>query len=333
MFQYLFLLWSKMAKQCPVCSGKEVIKKGRRDGKQRYRCKDCFHNFSYSNEGVRLSNQFVWFRKWIMERQVYKYLVRDSGMSQSSIQRLFKTYLKSPPENVIRSKGNVHLLIDGTYFTNGLCLVLYYDYDIQYVQLFRETNDEKYKEIKEDLENLKRLGVDVYSVTCDGHRALLKAVAKACPNAIVQRCLVHIKRQVKNYLSSSPKLEQAKQLLAISRKITRLKTIEQAQYWLVDFYKWYQEHHLFVEEKSFNEESGRWWYKHKNLHMACSHLINAIPHMFCYLNDPEIPYSTNQLEGYFTHLKEKLTLHRGLRFESKRNFIKWYIHFKNEQVK
>ena len=218
-----------MVKKCPVCSGSEVIKKGKRDGKQRYHCKACFHNFSHSNEGVRLHNQFVWFRKWVMERQVYKFLVRDSGMSQSSIQRLFKTYLKSPPENIIRSKGNVHLLIDGTYFSNGLCLVLYYDYDIQYVQLFREANDEKYREIREDLENLKKLGVEVYSVTCDGHRAILKAVSKVYPNALVQRCLVHVKRQIKNYLSGNPKLEQARQLLVISRDITRLKTIEQDQ--------------------------------------------------------------------------------------------------------
>jgi hypothetical protein len=135
-----------------------------------------------------------------MERQVYKYLVRDSGLSQSSIQRLFHHYLKSAPQTVIKSKRNVHLIIDGTYFTNGLCLILYYDYDIQYVQLFRETNQEKFKEIKEDLLNLKKLGVDVYSVTCDGHKSILKAVAKAYPNAVIQRCLVHIKRQIKNYL-------------------------------------------------------------------------------------------------------------------------------------
>jgi transposase-like protein len=323
------LLYEKKHQKCPVCDSINTQKWGFQNGKQRYRCRDCFHNFSYSNEGVQLSNQFVWFRKWIMERQVYRYLIRDSGMSQSSIQRLFNIYLKSPPKNIVKSKGNVHLLIDGTYFANGLCLVLYYDYDIQYVQLFRETNDEKYKEIKEDLENLKALGVQVYSVSCDGHRAILKAVSKAYPNAIIQRCLVHVKRQIKNYLSGNPKLEQAKQLLSISNKITYLKTVEQAQYWLVDFFNWHREHLLFLEEKSYNEVSGRWWYKHKNLHLACSHLINAIPNMFCFLNDPEIPYSTNQLEGYFTHLKEKLTLHRGLRFESKKNFIKWYIHFKN----
>jgi hypothetical protein len=265
-----------------------------------------------------------------MERQVYKYLVRDSGLSQSSIQRLFHHYLKSAPQTVIKSKRNVHLIIDGTYFTNGLCLILYYDYDIQYVQLFRETNQEKFKEIKEDLLNLKKLGVDVYSVTCDGHKSILKAVAKAYPNAVIQRCLVHIKRQIKNYLSNAPQLDQARQLLQLSLGITKLKTIEEAHTWLADFYKWYELNKDFINQKTINEESQRWWYTHQKLHMACSHLINAVPHMFAYLNDPAIPYSSNQLEGYFTHLKEKLTLHRGLRFENKKNFIKWYIYFKNK---
>lgn len=266
-----------------------------------------------------------------MERQVYKYLVRDSGMSQSSIQRLFKEYLQRPPNVLIKSKGLVHLLIDGTYFSNGLCLILYYDFDIQYVQLFRETSKEKYREIKEDLQNLKLLGIEVYSVTCDGHKSILKAVKKVFPNAYIQRCLVHIKRQIRNYLSNNPKLDCSKDLLVISKQITQLTTVEAAQKWIKDIEEWHQKNRDFIEEKVFNEESGRWWYKHKSVHQAYSHLANALPHLFNYLNDAEIPYSTNQLEGYFAHLKEKLTLHRGLRFQNKKNFIKWYLYFKNKK--
>jgi len=194
----------------------------------------------------------------------------------------------------------------------------------------RQTNQEKFKEIREDLENLKELGVDIYSVTCDGHRSILKAVTKVYPNAVIQRCLVHIKRQIKNYLSDNPQLIQSRELLAISKEITRIKTINQANEWLLKTNNWYQENKDFIGEKTFNEETKRWWYRHKSLRQAWSHLANALPHLFCYLNDPEIPYSSNQIEGYFSHLKEKLTLHRGLRFEKKKNFIKWYIHFKNQ---
>lgn len=188
------MFYEKNNPKCPICFSKKVQKWGLQNNKQRYHCCDCSHNFILSNRGVSEANQFIWFRKWIMERQVYKTLVRDSKMSQSSLQRLFTKFLKNPPKNIARSKSNVHLLIDGTYFSNGLCLILYYDKNLQYVQLFRHTNKEKYKEIKEDLENLKKLGVDVYSVTCDGHKSILKSVQKVYPNAIIQRCVVHVKR-------------------------------------------------------------------------------------------------------------------------------------------
>lgn len=264
-----------------------------------------------------------------MERQVYRNLVRDSGFSLSKLQKLFKVYLKSSPEILIKSKSHVHLLIDGTYFTNGLCLILYYDYDIKYVQLYRHTDKEKFKEIKEDLENLKKLNTAVYSVTCDGHKSILKAVKKAFPNAIIQRCLVHIKRQVKSYTSERPKLSQSKELLKISNKITSIKTHEQCSLWLLEFHEWYKLNETFINEKSENIETGRMWFIHRKLHTACSLIINAIPNMFCYLNDDEIPNTTNSLEGYFSHLKEKLSLHRGLKFENKKCFIKWYLYLKN----
>ena len=266
-----------------------------------------------------------------MERHVYKNLVRDSGMSQSSLQRLFKRFLKDAPTVPIRSKGKVHLLIDGSYFPKDLCLILYYDHDLRYVQLYRQTDQESYKQIREDLDNLRRLGVDVYSVTCDGHKAILKAITKAYPNAIIQRCLVHVKRQVKNYLSQAPLLVAGQQLLDISKKITAIKTQEQCGLWLLSMKQWEHQYLAFVKEKSFNPDTGRYWYRHKNLHAAYALIVKAIPNMFHYLDDSEIPNTTNRLENYFKHLKEKLTLHSGLRIDSKRNFIKWYLHLKNTQ--
>lgn len=299
------------------------------NGKQRYFCKQCNFSFILLRHDVKNKNEFIWFKKWIIERQVYKYLVRDSGYSQSKIQRIFNQYLNSAPVVEIRSKTRVHLLIDGSYFPNGLCLILYYDHNLRYVQLYRETNQEKYTEIKEDLQNLKKLGVDVYSVTCDGHKAILKSIKKVFPNAIIQRCLVHIKRQVRNYLSSKPKLEQSASLLKLSNQITSIKSIEDSNIWLGAFFNWYKINHEFINQKTQSQNTGRFWYTHKNLHAAFSLLENAIPNMFNYLDDEQIPNTTNRIENYFTHLKDKLRIHRGLRFEAKKNFIKWYLYMKN----
>jgi len=82
-------------------------------------------------------------------------------MSSRSINRLFKRFLEQAPQIPIKSKTQVHLLIDGTYLPNGLCLILYYDHDIRYVQLYRTSSQEKFREIYQDLKALKSLGVQV----------------------------------------------------------------------------------------------------------------------------------------------------------------------------
>jgi AraC-like DNA-binding protein len=286
--------------------------------------------FFWRNEHKKINNRFTWFEKWIMDRRVYRTLQAEMQMSSRSISRLFKKYLTTAPQIPVKSKSNVHLLIDGTYLPNGLCLILYYDHDIRYVQLYRTSSQEKFREIYQDLKALKALGVQVYSVTCDGHKSILKAVAKAYPNAVVQRCVVHVKRQCRVYLSRKPKLQASKELLAISNQLTAVKTQQECSYWLLSLHNWYQLHRDTLLEESVNEQSGDYWKTHDRLHRTYTHLHQAIPNLFNYLNDPEIPATTNRLESFFKHLKEKLLLHSGLRLEAKRNFIKWYLHFKNK---
>lgn len=251
-------------------------------------------------------------------------------MSQSSLQRLFKHFLTQVPVSTIKSHTQVHLLIDGTYFPGDLCLVIYFDYDIGFTQLYRLTDKERYKEMREDLLNLKKLGVEIESITCDGHRALLKAIKKVYPDAIIQRCLVHIKRQCRIWLTQKPQSQAAKELLPIVYKITAIETYPQSSMWLLEFYHWHKHYENFVNEKSFTPETGRYWYKHKMVHRACALLIKAIPDMFHYLDVPAIPNTTNKLEGFFGHLKDKLKPHRGLSKSNRKNFIKWYLHFKNK---
>ena len=68
---------------------------------------------------------------------------------------------------------------------------------------------------------------------------------------------------------------------------------------------------------------------HKSVHSACRLIKNAVPHLFAYLDDAQIPSTTNKSERHFAHLREKLMLHHGLRIRAKKAFIKWYVHFKN----
>ena len=154
-----------------------------------------------------------------MDRRVYRTLREEMHLSNRSISRLFKKFLYQAPQIPVKSKGLAHLLIDGTFLPNGLCLILYYDHDIRYVQLYRTSNQEKFREIYQDLKALKSLGVQVYSITCDGRKSILKAIAKVYPEAIIQRCVVHVKRQSRVYLSARPKLQASKDLLLFPIKL------------------------------------------------------------------------------------------------------------------
>lgn len=284
----------------------------------------------WRNEVKHYERKFIWFTKWVVERHVYKNLVRDSGMSQSSLQRLFKHYLSQAPQLTVKNKQQAHLLIDGTYFPNDLCLVLYWDHDIRFTQLYRLTDQERYLEIKEDLANIKVLGIELASITCDGHRALLKAIRKIFPGVIVQRCVVHVVRQCKTWLTMRPQSVAATELLAIVNELPRIKTLAQSSFWLLSLWQWEQRHNAFIGEKVI-KPNGRFWYKHKMLRKSRYLLIKAIPNLFHYLDDPAIPKTTNRLESFFSHLKEKLQPHRGLTITNRKNFIRWYLYFQNQK--
>ncbi len=111
--------------------------------------------FQWENKAVSVTNRFVWLKKWIMERRLYRTLLVEMDTSNRSLSRLFNKYLLEALQIPIRSKTKVHLLIDATYLPNGLCLVLYLDHDTRFVQLYRTTTQEKFREIYQDLKVLK----------------------------------------------------------------------------------------------------------------------------------------------------------------------------------
>jgi len=53
--------------------------------------------------------------------------------------------------------------------------------------------------------------------------------------------------------------------------------------------------------------------------------------MFHYLKNANIPRTTNGIEGFFSHLKNHLDIHRGLTTKNRMNFIKWYIFLTNHK--
>ncbi len=107
----------------------DVIKWGRRDGHQRYRCKNCGSMFTFRRKDASKANRFVWFEWWILRKQVTQ-IAELSGCSERQLYRWFDEYLENYPTWHIQRREKVNLLIDGTWFPNKMCLGHLYIWDM-----------------------------------------------------------------------------------------------------------------------------------------------------------------------------------------------------------
>lgn len=238
--------------------------------------------------------------------------------------------LNKAPVLEFSTVDHIYLVIDGTYFPNNICLVVYRNWQLKLTQLYRITDGEHFQEISEDLQNLLNLGIKIKSITTDGDKSSIKAIKKVCPDVPFQRCLVHISRMCRIWITTNPQHQSGFELKQIIVKIHCIDTEYKRQMWLIELINWEEEYREYLNQKSFHVESGKHWYTHKMIRKSFNLIKNALPNMFTYLHDDKIPNSTNTLESFFGHLKTNLNIHRGLSLANRKNFLKWYLYYKNQ---
>lgn len=201
------------------------------------------------------------------------------------------------------------------------------DNDLKYLQFYSLADRENFESFLIDLNLLKTAGMQLASITSDGKKGLIQAVKQVFPEAVHQRCLIHIQRMSLIYLTRFPKTEAGKMLRFLVRQLHEINSCPRRDIWLKLFYRWCYEYDDFLKEKS-ESPTGRKWYARKLLRRTRSLIKNGLPNLFHYLDDAKIPKSTNGLETRFSYLKNNLKIHRGLTKKNRRNFILWYNYFK-----
>ncbi len=319
--------------RCPKCGSLSVIGWGVQSGRQRYKCKDCQSCFTPSRPDVSASNRFVWFRKWVLGKRRIEDIAKDSGYSTRQLRRWFDAYLADVPEWKIRRSSLCHVLIDGTWFSEKHCLIVYRDADSRSTVYYRFAEDEKEHEIIRDLQTLKLLGLRIASFTTDGGDDIIRAIRYVYPDAIRQRCIVHIERECLGWLTQHPRSSAGILLRRLVCQISHIKTANDKLYWIKELNRWHEDYEEFIKQKTVNKETGEVTYTHDSVRRAYVHLHRAIPNMFKYIDAPDVPNNTNSIESFFGHLKDNLRIHRGLSREHLDNFIKWYLFFADEKKK
>jgi len=293
---------------------------------QKYRCKKC--NYSFINKDrktpkIKTDKIFDdWLNEWYSSRQLW--LQKDKDKFE--ILKYIRTKLDNNLINQIDLFfDNVkYIMIDWTWISKDICLIIYYDYINKKVLRFWFYDWEKYEYIKKDLEVLKnqfKYEIDCFVV--DWGKQIKKAIKKVYTNSKIQRCLTHIQRQIKTNISSNPKSDCWKDL----QKIITFKNFEKKENFIKLFNDWQIKHFDFLKEKSTNWNNS--WYTHRKLRASRSHIKNAIPYMFYYLNDWNIKKSSNDLEWYNRVLNEQICNHKWLRNDRLISFISLWIYNRN----
>lgn len=135
----------------------------------------------------------------------------------------------------------------------------------------------------------------------------------------VQICQFHQMRTVTKYLTRKPETLPGQELRAIMLQLTQRNKTEFTKL-LLDWKNGWGE---ILTDKTYILGTRRWYYTHKKVRSAYMSLERNLPYLFTYQKYPElhIPNTTNSLDGSFTHLKDKVNIHHGLRKDRRYKMI------------
>lgn len=173
---------------------------------------------------------------------------------------------------------------------------------------WRESEKENVEGYLKGIDVLEAKGHKVIAVVCDNFSGLIKQIEAR--GILVQTCQWHVMKAIQRKTTLKPKTDAGKELLTISRLLTKLNKDTFEANWRI----WEQRWTKYLDAKSINEETGLKTYTHEKLRAARRMINKALKNLFVYEDYGVfgIPRTNNGLEGIFSHLKGKIRIHRGL---------------------
>lgn len=215
------------------------------------------------------------------------------------------------------------MILDGTFLHRPKSIVALMDAETNTViSGIYGVSENSEPQLLSFLEPLKDRLLSPISSTTDGNPQAIRVLKRLWPDIIIQRCLVHIQRQGLSWCRRYPKKTYAKKLRDVFRQVTNIKTIQEHNLFLACVKEWEEKYGQYIAEQP---ERGRVF---SDIKRARSMLLKALPHMFHYLDNPNIPSSTNGLEGYFSRLKGHYRHHRGLSQKKHKSYFNWYFYLR-----
>jgi len=297
-------------------------------GKQRFFCPLCKGSSIRRRPDLRLEINLRTFISWLTTTTGLDIIAKRLRISRSNLTRSFIPFWKFLPQPMPIICNSEILVVDGVSVVKHYLVALIIFDRLRRIPLsWYFALRESYSSWVSIFLRLKVQGVNPRIIVCDGQKGLIKAIYTVWPDTVIQRCLIHIHRQAKAWLTQNPQTDAGKELLQIVKNLIRIETDEQKNTWLKSFDEWLKKHDNFLKERSHHPiNPKRWWYTHRKLRAVRSLLKNSLNNLFIYLDDNQVPKTSNDVEGGInSRIKDLLRIHRGLKPQHQQVLTAWYL--------
>ena len=313
-----------MAKKlCKKCGCKLHSKGKTAAGTQRYFCPKCKKSEVRKRPDLVLKSRFELHLDWLSGKWTKAGIAAQIGVDRRTLTNWFAPF----KENEITPKqvncSNQIIIVDG-YYIEKLTTVLIVQLPDDKVVSWRFVSSETYVSW---FELFNQISDYPFAIVGDGQKGMWKAIKKRYPSVIFQRCQFHVVHYVNLKLTKHPESQAAVEFKVITSLIIQVKTRQDLKNWLASLRQWCKLWEHFLKQRTYQKEltpTGqlKWHYTHSNLHAAFSHVKNALPYLFQYIRFPEIPNTSNRIEGSVNALlQRRIDAHRGLQIYQRKQLV------------
>lgn len=297
---------------------KITIKFGRTSaGKQRWRCSSCVTTGIRKRPDTAARHHMQWFKHWLITTMPAATVANIAGVTIRGFHKRNRICWRMEPRPPQWMTAAHIVVLDGTSLLPRQCVALV-AYGLGDAPQISWTFT-PYESTASWSLVLARIPPPQF-VVCDGQKGLFKAILTHWPTTTIQRCLIHVVRQSIAWITQHPQTKTGQEFLALMRDLPNVWTRRQKRKWLHRFWNWQRRWEQFLNARTRHpNDPKRWWYTHRKLRRVRTLIERSLPHLFTFVRYPEVPRTSNHVEGGINaRLHELFRAHRGLSVSKKR---------------
>jgi len=153
---------------------------------------------------------------------------------------------------------------------------------------------------------VKQANIGISSITIDGKRGYINNIKKLLGSIPILMCLFHQKTIIRRYITDNPQSSCGRDLKDLMNLLCKP---EFHQEFIDRFYFLKEKYYFFLQQRN---EFGDC--RFKNLRSSFRSIKKQFAFLFIYsdFENLKIPSTNNQLEGLFSHIKERIKMYNGL---------------------